>query len=146
MGPGGGRDGGRTDRHRRIRRDGPHGRVAPRWPTPRDPIKMLQCVRWAKSRRYANALKALVTRETLRLVHGQKPGPASSVAKVALSVLIRRAATATLSNTSRAAMVQSSDPEVFAPYFGLPSELIGGGTIEIQLTVIAQMILGLPRK
>ena len=95
---------------------------------------------------YANALKALVTRETLRLVHGQKPGPASSVAKVALSVLIRRAATATLSNTSRVAMVQSSDPEVFAPYFGLPSELIGGGTIEIQLTVIAQMILGLPRK
>ena len=36
---------------------------------------------------YANALKALVTRETLRLVHGQKPGPTSSVAKVALSVL-----------------------------------------------------------
>ena len=95
---------------------------------------------------YANALKALVTRETLRLVHGQKPGPASSVAKVALSVLIRRAATATLSNTVRAGMVQNSEPEVFAPYFGLPSELIGGGTVEIQLTVIAQMILGLPRK
>jgi len=35
---------------------------------------------------------------------------------------------------------------VFTPYFGLPSELIGGGTVEIQLTVIAQMILGLPRK
>lgn len=95
---------------------------------------------------YANALKALVTRETLRLVQGQKPGPASSVAKVALSVLIRRAARATLANTGRAAMIQDSDPEVFAPYFGLPSELLGGGTVEIQLTVIAQMILGLPRK
>ena len=95
---------------------------------------------------YAGALKALVTRETLRLVQGKKPGPASSVAKVALSVLIRRAATATLANTERAAMVQDSDPDVFTPYFGLPSELIGGGTVEIQLTVIAQMILGLPRK
>jgi hypothetical protein len=35
---------------------------------------------------------------------------------------------------------------VFVPYFHQPSELIGGGTAEIQLTVIAQMILGLPRK
>ena len=95
---------------------------------------------------YAGALKALVTRETIRLVQGKKPGPASSVAKVALTVLIRRAATATLANTERAAMVQDSDPDVFTPYFGLPSELIGGGTVEIQLTVIAQMILGLPRK
>ncbi|GAC1642428.1 MAG: acyl-CoA dehydrogenase [Mycobacterium sp.] len=95
---------------------------------------------------YANAMKALATRETLRLVQGQKPGPASSVAKVALATLIRRAATATLGNTGRAAMIQDSDPAVFEPYFGLPSELIGGGTIDIQLTVIAQMILGLPRK
>ena len=28
----------------------------------------------------------------------------------------------------------------------LPAELIGGGTREIQLNIIAQMILGLPRK
>jgi hypothetical protein len=27
----------------------------------------------------------------------------------------------------------------------MPSELIGGGTPEIQLTIIATMILGLPR-
>jgi alkylation response protein AidB-like acyl-CoA dehydrogenase len=31
-------------------------------------------------------------------------------------------------------------------YLHLPSELIGGGTREIQLNIIAQMILGLPRK
>ena len=31
-------------------------------------------------------------------------------------------------------------------YFDAPAELIGGGTPEIQLTVIASMILGLPRK
>lgn len=95
---------------------------------------------------YSNALKALVTRETLRLVDGQNPGPASSVAKVAMAVLLRRAATAMLGATGRSAMVEDSEPEVFTPYFHLPSELIGGGTVEVQLTVIAQMILGLPRK
>ena len=35
---------------------------------------------------------------------------------------------------------------VVEPYFHLPAELIGGGTKEIQLNIIAQMILGLPRK
>jgi len=30
-------------------------------------------------------------------------------------------------------------------YFHLPAELIGGGTKEIQLNIIAQFILGLPR-
>ncbi|CAN5387165.1 acyl-CoA dehydrogenase [soil metagenome] len=95
---------------------------------------------------YTSALKALVTRETLRLVEGGKPGAASSIAKVAMSSLLRRASTAMLAHTGRSAMIEDSDPEVFVPYFHQPSELIGGGTAEIQLTVIAQMILGLPRK
>ena len=94
---------------------------------------------------YTNALKALVTRETLRLVEGNGPGPASSIAKVAMSTLIRRAATATLAS-SRSAMIQDPDSAHFGTYFHMPAELIGGGTAEIQLTVIAQMILGLPRK
>ncbi|MCV7228406.1 acyl-CoA dehydrogenase [Mycolicibacterium komossense] len=94
---------------------------------------------------YTSALKALVTRETLRLVEGGKPGAASSIAKVAMSTLLRRASTAMLAHTGRSALVEDSDPEVFVPYFHQPSELIGGGTAEIQLTVIAQMILGLPR-
>ncbi len=42
-------------------------------------------------------------------------------------------------------MLEDSDPAVFQPYFDLPAELIGGGTPEIQLTVIASMVLGLPR-
>jgi len=94
---------------------------------------------------YSNALKALMTRETLRLVEGKGPGPASSIAKVAMSTLLRRAATATLA-TSRSAMIQDPDSARFGTYFHMPAELIGGGTAEIQLTVIAQMILGLPRK
>jgi alkylation response protein AidB-like acyl-CoA dehydrogenase len=43
-------------------------------------------------------------------------------------------------------MVDDPDAAVVEPYLHLPAELIGGGTREIQLNIIAQMILGLPRK
>ena len=88
----------------------------------------------------------MVLRETLRLVQGQGPGPTSSIAKYAMVLLLRRASTATLGLTGRLAMLEASDPAVIKPYFDMPSELIGGGTAEIQLTIIASMILGLPRK
>jgi len=95
---------------------------------------------------HTTAIKAMVLRETLRLVEGQSAGPASSIAKYAMVMLLRRAATATLGLTGRLAMLERSDPPVIGPYFDMPSELIGGGTPEIQLTIIASMILGLPRK
>ncbi|MGY4708192.1 acyl-CoA dehydrogenase family protein [Mycolicibacterium sp. CBM1] len=95
---------------------------------------------------HTTAIKAMVLRETLRLVEGQGPGPASSIAKYAMVLLLRRAATATLGLTGRLGMLADSDPAVIGPYFDMPSELIGGGTAEIQLTIIASMILGLPRK
>ncbi|MDX1887085.1 acyl-CoA dehydrogenase [Mycolicibacterium sp. 120270] len=91
------------------------------------------------------AIKAMVLRETLRLVEGRAAGPTSSIAKYAMVMLLRRASTATLRLTGRAALLEESDPAVIGPYFDMPSELIGGGTAEIQLTVIASMILGLPR-
>jgi 3-oxochol-4-en-24-oyl-CoA dehydrogenase len=91
------------------------------------------------------AIKAMVLRETLRLVEGQAAGPTSSIAKYAMVMLLRRASTATLRLTGRMALLEDSDPAVIGPYFDMPSELIGGGTAEIQLTVIASMILGLPR-
>jgi alkylation response protein AidB-like acyl-CoA dehydrogenase len=94
---------------------------------------------------YTSAIKAMVLRETLRLVEGQAAGPTSSIAKYAMVMLLRRASTATLGLTGRIAMLEESDPAVVRPYFDMPSELIGGGTAEIQLTVIASMILGLPR-
>lgn len=95
---------------------------------------------------HTTAIKAMVLRETLRLVQGQGPGPASSIAKYAMVLLLRRASAATLGLTGHLAMLENSDPAVIAPYFDMPSELIGGGTAEIQLTIIASMILGLPRK
>lgn len=94
---------------------------------------------------YTAAIKAMVLRETLRLVEGQAAGPTSSIAKYAMVMLLRRASTATLGLTGRIAMLEESDPAVVRPYFDTPSELIGGGTAEIQLTVIASMVLGLPR-
>lgn len=95
---------------------------------------------------HTTAIKAMVLRETLRLVQGQGPGPTSSIAKYAMVLLLRRASTATLGLTGRLGMLERSDPAVIKPYFDMPSELIGGGTAEIQLTIIASMILGLPRK
>jgi alkylation response protein AidB-like acyl-CoA dehydrogenase len=94
---------------------------------------------------YGTAIKAMVLRETLRLVEGQGPGPTSSIAKYAMVTLLRRAWTATLGVTGRIAMLDKSEPAVVQPYFDAPAELIGGGTPEIQLTVIASMVLGLPR-
>ncbi|WP_301147420.1 acyl-CoA dehydrogenase [Mycobacterium simiae] len=95
---------------------------------------------------YTNAIRALGVRETIRLLDGQASGPASSIAKVAMNVLLRRTFQATLQLTGRVAMEADADPAVVEPYLHLPAELIGGGTREIQLNIIAQMILGLPRK
>lgn len=95
---------------------------------------------------YANAIRALGVRETIRLLDGQASGPASSIAKVAMNVLLRRTFEATLRLTGQTVMVTDSEPAVVQPYLHLPAELIGGGTREIQLNIIAQMILGLPRK
>ncbi|MEE2854043.1 MAG: acyl-CoA dehydrogenase [Actinomycetota bacterium] len=95
---------------------------------------------------YTNAIRALGVRETIRLLDGQASGPASSIAKVAMNVLLRRTFAATLQLTGQVAMVDDPDAAVVEPYLHLPAELIGGGTREIQLNIIAQMILGLPRK
>ncbi|MBV8790389.1 MAG: acyl-CoA dehydrogenase [Mycobacterium sp.] len=95
---------------------------------------------------YTNAIRALGVRETIRLLDGQASGPASSIAKVAMNVLLRRTFEATLRLTGQTAMVTDSEPAIVRPYLHLPAELIGGGTREIQLNIIAQMILGLPRK
>ncbi|WP_125078543.1 acyl-CoA dehydrogenase [Mycobacterium sp. P7213] len=95
---------------------------------------------------YANAIRALGVRETIRLLDGEGMGASSSIAKVAMNVLLRRTFHATLATVGRLAMVADSDPAVVEPYLLSPAELIGGGTKEIQLNIIAQMILGLPRK
>ncbi|MET0700152.1 MAG: acyl-CoA dehydrogenase [Mycobacterium sp.] len=93
-----------------------------------------------------NAIKTSALRETLRLLEGQSAGPASSIIKVATSVLLRRSFKAVMELTAPLAMLEESDPAVAQPYLMMPAELLGGGTLEIQLNIIAQMIMGLPRK
>lgn len=95
---------------------------------------------------YANTIKALQRRETLRLLDGQQAGPAASVAKVATNMLLRRAAAALLGLGGELGMVVDTDPPVLGPVLDVPRELIGGGTLEIQLNIVAHNILGLPRK
>ena len=96
----------------------------------------------------ATAIKVLAVREVLRLLDGQTPGAASSVAKVAMNVMLRRTFAATLELSSPAGLLEDDGIDgasLIEQYFQLPAELIGGGTKEIQLNIIAQFILGLPR-
>ena len=50
-----------------------------------------------------------------------------------------------LAFSGRAAMVGGGAQPAVADSLMMPAEVIGGGTIEIQLNIIATMILGLPR-
>ena len=94
----------------------------------------------------SNAIAALAVRDVLGRLAGHGPGPASSIGKVATALIVRRVTSATLDLTGRAAMVGGpSQPAVLSSLF-MPAEVIGGGTMEIQLNIIATMILGLPRR
>jgi 3-oxochol-4-en-24-oyl-CoA dehydrogenase len=93
-----------------------------------------------------NAVGALAVRDTLGRLAGHGPGPASSVGKVGTAMLVRRVTADALAFSGRAAMVGGGDQAAVGQSLLMPAEVIGGGTIEIQLNIIATMILGLPRK
>ncbi|MCF6387869.1 acyl-CoA dehydrogenase [Mycobacterium sp. MBM] len=92
-----------------------------------------------------NAIGALAVRETLGRLAGHGPGPASSVGKVGTALLVRRVTAEALAFSGRAAMVGGAEQPAVAQSLMMPAEVIGGGTVEIQLNIIATMILGLPR-
>ena len=92
-----------------------------------------------------NAIGALAVRDTLRRLAGHGPGPASSVGKVGTALLVRQVTADALAFSGRAAMVGGADHPAVADTLMMPAEVIGGGTVEIQLNIIATMILGLPR-
>lgn len=92
-----------------------------------------------------NAIAALTLRETLSRLSGHGPGTATSVAKVATNRVLRRIATAAMEFGGRSVLLDCPGDTAVEHAFQLPAELIGGGTMEIQLNIIATMILGLPR-
>jgi alkylation response protein AidB-like acyl-CoA dehydrogenase len=94
----------------------------------------------------ANAFGALSQRALLRQLGGLRPGPEASVLKVLSGwnvADLRRAAVDSLG--PEGSTLDGVGSEAVHEYLSLPSLLLGGGTEEIQLNVISERVLGLPR-
>jgi alkylation response protein AidB-like acyl-CoA dehydrogenase len=92
------------------------------------------------------AIAAMNLRETLRRLQGHSPGPATSIGKAAASMLHVDAAAAALNLMGPAAALSETWCEPVFHELDIPTWVIGGGTLEIQLNTIATFVLGLPRR
>lgn len=92
------------------------------------------------------AISAMNLRETIRRLDGHPIGPATSVAKAAASLLHTDAAAAAVNSIGPAAALGTALSEPVHHELDIPTWVIGGGTIEIQLNTIATLVMGLPRK
>ncbi|WP_068035308.1 acyl-CoA dehydrogenase [Nocardia speluncae] len=92
------------------------------------------------------AISAMNLRETIRRLDGHAIGPATSVAKAAASILHTDAAAAALNLIGPAAALGEALSEPVHHELDIPTWVIGGGTLEIQLNTIATLVMGLPRK
>jgi alkylation response protein AidB-like acyl-CoA dehydrogenase len=93
-----------------------------------------------------NAFAALSQRSLLRQIEGLRPGGESSVLKVVSAwndAALRRLVFDW--QGPEAAALDTSAGDASQAYLSLPPTLIGGGTLEIQLNVIGEQVLGLPR-
>jgi alkylation response protein AidB-like acyl-CoA dehydrogenase len=93
-----------------------------------------------------NAFGALSQRSLLRQLGGFRPGGESSVLKVVSAwneAALRRLVFDW--QGPEAAALDSSAGDASQAYLSLPPTLIGGGTVEIQLNVIGEQVLGLSR-
>ncbi len=92
------------------------------------------------------AISAMNLRETIRRLDGQPVGPGTSIAKAAAAMLHTDAAAAALELVGPAAALRETVSEVVHHELDIPTWVIGGGTLEIQLNTIAALVMGLPRK
>ena len=92
------------------------------------------------------AIAAMNLRETLRRLQGHSPGPATSIGKAAASMLHVDAAAAALNLIGPRAALSETHCEPVFHELDIPTWVIGGGTLEIQLNTIATFVLGLPRR
>jgi alkylation response protein AidB-like acyl-CoA dehydrogenase len=93
-----------------------------------------------------NAFGALAQRLLLRQLSGLQPGAEASVLKVAAAwndTNLRRAVMDW--HGAEAAALDGAGGEASQHYLSVPPTLIGGGTLEIQLNVIGELVLGMPR-
>ncbi|MFI0368875.1 acyl-CoA dehydrogenase family protein [Actinomadura sp. 1N219] len=90
------------------------------------------------------ALSALALRGALARLSGRDLGAETSVQKVFSAIAQRDGSRALISLLGPAGTVSAGGYAI--DHIGLPSVLFGGGTIEIQLNVIARRVLGLPRQ
>lgn len=88
---------------------------------------------------------ALNYRESVRQLNGDLFSPGASVVKVASAELSRKGAAVSLDLIGPEASLRHAPADVVTNEMFVPAMLIGGGTLEIQLNVIAERILGLPR-
>jgi len=94
----------------------------------------------------ALAFAAMRQRLLLRQIAGQQPGAEASVLKVVAAWNATSLRRAVLDwHGADAAALGGPPGEAARGYLSLPPTLLGGGTLEIQLNVIAEQVLGLPR-
>ncbi|GAB2655002.1 acyl-CoA dehydrogenase [Prescottella soli] len=93
------------------------------------------------------SVAALNLRNVIRRLNGidDPTGGGNSVQKVFHAIAQREGSRSIVSLLGPVGCIGSPEQPYVRDYLGVPAVLFGGGTIEIQLNVIAQRVLGLPR-